>query len=373
MADDYPQIVDLSTLTGVFQAGQFMAIGVEGEKDAEGTATVALPELVRNAEEANTLFGAGSPLALLVKFILARGISYVWAVCSASAIPPTLVERQTAWVALEENEDIRIRLTDSTTQADLVALAESCEWAEGIQHKQFCFVALGGASVKAVALAAATAISSKRAVLMSPHVYDNEGVLLDGAFDAALAACEVAKNPDIVDSLNGAVVPATSGIEVQASTGLPIYRLRAGAGTPVNDHQDLLDGGVSTYQQDRSGQAALTHLRMAYTTDDTFDALTTLLIKDEVFLGLRTMLKDQKFLRMPNNANNRSLAAKLVDQWLKAHSDWVEPVGLPDGTDGYGVSVVEAEDHKSFTVAYQGQVVRGTNVININGTLTIPV
>jgi hypothetical protein len=373
VANDYPQIVDKSTLTGVFQAGQFMVVGVEGQKDAGGTGLVGLPYLIRTAEDANLYFGTASSLAGLVKFLLARGLTYVMAVASGSGATPILSARQTAWTALEENPDVRIRLTDSMVQADLVALADSCEWAEGIQHKQFCVVGLSGAESKASAITAAGAIASKRAVLVTPGVYDLNGNLLAGNYVAAMVAAEIAKNPDIADSLNNADIPATAGVEKDATTALPIYRLRAGAGTPVNDFQDILTAGGSPLQQSRNGLAAFSHLRTTWTTDTTFDALMTLLIKDEVFLQLRNLLLSESYLRSGNTPNNRSLAAKKVQTWLEGHSDWVQEVPLPDGTVGYGVSSVPSTDLKSFDVAFHGQVLRGTNVININGTLTIPV
>lgn len=371
MANDYPQIVDQSTLTGVFQADQFLGIGIEGEMDG-GTATIGLPELVRSAEEADTLFGAGSSLANLVKFLLGRGLNEVWAVASADGTAPLLADRQAAWAPLEENPDVRIRLTDSSTQADLVALADSCENAETIQHKQFCIVAIAS-GVKATVLAAAAAVASKRAVVVAPGFTDLDGVTQSGATVAALVAGEIAKNPDIGDSLNNVSIGATTGIEIDATTGLPLYRLRANGGVPINDFQDLLTGGVSPLQLGRDGLAAFTHLRTSFTTDDTFDALMTLLITDQVFIDIRDLLLSQSFLREGNTATNRSLAAKVVDRYLAAHADLVEPVQLPDGTVGYGVSATPSSDLKSFTIAYHGQVVRGTNVININGTLTIPV
>lgn len=372
MANDFPQIVDKSTLTGVFQSDQFMVVGVEGQKDVAGSAVIALPVKVLTAEDANTYFGPASSLATLCKFLLARGLNYVVAVASASGSGPTLVQRQAAWVALEENPDIRIRLTDSVTQADLVALADSCEWAEPIQHKQFCFLGLGGTSVKATVTAAASAIASKRAVLTAGHVYDVNGNLLSGQYDAAVAAVEVALNPDIMDSMNSKPIGATAGIEKDAATGLPIWRYKANAGTPVNDFQDLLTAGASPYQQDRGGQAAFTHLRTTWVADTTFDALATLLVKDQVFLDIRDLLLDHKALRQPNTPDNRSLAAKIVEEYLKGHADWVDKVNLADGTRGYGVTVVNGIDGKSYTVNYFGQIQRGTNVINVNGTLTIP-
>lgn len=371
MANDFPQVVDKSTLTGVFNTSQLFTIGVEGEM-GEGDATPGLPETISSADDAATAFGADSSLANLVTFILGRGLSSVKAVASDDDTPD-LTARQSAWAALEDDPTVRIRLTDDHVQATLVALANSCENAEGIQHKQFAFGALAAASSKATMVTAGGAIASKRFVLHGPGVYDLNGVLQGGAFAAAYGACEVAKNPDIADSLNLALLPATAGIEKEAATGLPLIRLRTNAGDPVDDFQDLLTAGVSPYMTAPNGQAAFTHIRTTWTSDETYDALMTLLIKDQVFIMIRDLLLGQNFLRTGNTATNRSLAAKIVDGFLQAHSDWVEPVSLSDGTVGYGVTVVASDDLKSFTVNYFGDVVRGTNVININGTLTIPV
>lgn len=368
----FPEIVDKSTLTGVFQSAQFMTIGVEGQMDAGGTADIANPILCRTADDADTAFGPASSLASLVKYILAQGVEYVWAVASASGTVPTLIQRQAAWANLEDNPDVRIRLTDSAVQEDIVALADSCEFAEGIQNKQFCVVGMPSPAVKATTITVAGAIASKRAVLVDPAIYDNNGNLLAGQYGAAKAATAIALNPDIMDSMNDMSLPATGGIETDPTSGLPIYRQRANAGSPVNDFADLLAAGVSPFMQAPDGRAAFTHLRTTYTVDSTFDALTTLLVKDQLFINIRNLLRGQRFLREGNTATNRALAAKLVDQYLKSVSDWVEPVELADGTTGYGVTVVASSDLKSFTVNYFGQIVRGTNVININGTLTIP-
>jgi hypothetical protein len=180
-------------------------------------------------------------------------------------------------------------------------------------------------------------------------------------------------NQDITDDMDGMPLPATTGIERDPTNNMPVFRNRAGAGTPVNDFATLLAGGVSPLRQGRAGQAELTHLRMTWTVDTTYDALMTLLIKDGVFLALRDTLLAQKFLRRGNTASNRALAAKLVDTWLRAHNDWVQPVQLGDGTLGYGVTVTPSPDKKTMNVSYQGEVVRNTQVININGVLVIPV
>jgi hypothetical protein len=373
VANDFPQIVDKSTLTGVFQTDSFFGIGVEGEMGDDGEATVGMPVVVSSVEEAVTQFGEDSSLTNLVQFILGRGLNYVKAVASASGSTPNLGQRQDAWAPLEEDPTIRIRLTDDDESATHVALAESCENADLIQHKQFCVVGLAGPAVKATTVTVAGAINSKRAVLFDPGVFDNNGVLQEGAYAAAYGACELAKNPDISDSLNLAPVPATTGIEKDTTTGLPVYRLRTNGGDPIDDFQDLLDAGASPYMQGPDGRASFTHIRTTFTDDDTFDALVTLLAADGLFLGIRDLLLNAKFLRSGNTATNRSLASQMVNSYLKGQSNIVSPIELPDNTTGFGVSVTPSEDLKAFTVAYFGQIVRGTNVININGTLTIPV
>lgn len=382
MANDYPQIVDKSTLTGVLPGEQFMLIGIEGVMTAASPAVAGLPQIIATVEEAATQFGADSSLTDLISFVLSRGIVYVTAVASGDdGAPPTLAERKTAWEALEDDPTIRIRLTDDTTQATLVALADSCEAADSIQNKQFCFVGIATPTTKAGLAAAAAAVGSnaanriagQRAVLVGPGIYSSDGTLLSGAYAAAAAACEVAKNPDITDSLNGALIAAMGGVELEVATGLPLFRLRANGGAPINDFQDLLTDGASPLQQDSTGVAAFTHLRTTWVTDDRYDALMTLLIKDFLFVGIRDMLLAEKFLRMGNTADNRSHAAAKVDAYLTVHNDIVQPIALPDGTTGYGVTVTPSPDEKEFTVAYNGEVVRGTNVINIAGSLTIPV
>jgi hypothetical protein len=295
----------------------------------------------------------------------------------AVASDPADVEldhRKTAWQALADDPSVRIRLSDTTVQADQVALADSCEAAETIDNKQFCVVAMATPSSKATLSSLAGAVASKRGVVVGPGVYDTAGNLVGGASLAAIVAAEIAKNPDISDSLNTYEIPATAGIEKEAATGLPLFRLRSTfGGAPVDDFQDLLDDGVSPIQQAPSGLAAFTHLRSSYTVDDTFDSLQTLLIKDQLFLDIRENLRDNNMLRLPNTADNRTLAAALTDAYLKSHDDWVSPVQLTDGSIGYGVTTQSFPDGSGFTLYYYGEVVRGTNRIDVAGTLQIPV
>lgn len=371
MPNDYPEIRDISTLTGIFNLDQFLVMGIEGQKDAGGTGTIGVPVFVTSGTQADSVFGPASSLAGLVKFVLAQGINGVWAVASASGSAPTLIQRQAAWTTLEENVDVRIRLTDSILQADHAALADSCEWAEAIQNKQFCIVGLATPTTAAALTTAATAMSSKRGVLVGPGYYDENGVLQNGRFAAARIACEVARNPDITDDLDTLALAGTTGIEKDATSQMPLFRLKAGAGTPTNDFQTLLTAGVSPLRQGRAGQAEITHLRTTFITDTTYDALMTLLIRDETFVGLRAMLEQEKFLRRGNTAQNRALCARLVETWLKAHNDWIEPKTQPNGELGYGVTVTASADLRKMIVDYFGQIVRNNQIIELRGTLTI--
>jgi phage tail sheath gpL-like len=373
MANDYPEIRDVSSVTGVFNNSDFLVVGIEGQADNAGTATAAIPVVVTTPAEADTYFGPSSSLAALAKFVLNKGVGYVVAVASLKGSAPNLTQRRAAWATLEDNPNVRIRLTDSTTQADLVALADSCEWAEGVQNKQVCFVGMASGTTKSGFTAAATAIASKRAVLVGPAVYDADNALLSGAYAAAWVASMVALNGDIADDLDTAPLPGSLGIEKESATGMPLFRLRANAGSPTNDFQDLLTGGVSPLRQGRNGGAEIAHLRTTYTTDTTFDALMTLLVKDQAFLRLRTVLEDAKFLRRGNTLENRSLAAQIVDNELQQMRTMIEQKKLPDGTIGYGVTVTASSDERKMIVSYQGKIVRNTQVIDINGVLTISV
>lgn len=374
MSSIYPEVVDVSAVTGVFNLDQFLAIGIEGQKDTAGTATVGVRYLVADPSTADTLFGPNSKLAALVKFVLAKGIGYVYAVASASNTAPTLVQRQAAWAVLEETADVRIRLTDSVTQADLVALADSCEYAEGIQNKQFCVVGLATPTTATALTTASAAIASKRGVLVGPGIYDENGTLQSGAFAAAWVATAISKNADIADDLDTFPLYGSTGIEKDSGGQMPLFRLHANAGTPVNDFDTLINAGVSPLRQGVGGQAEIVHLRTTWTTDTTYDALMTLLIKDQVFIDIRDILTGpDNFLRKGNTQTNRSLAAKLVDEYLRRHNDWVQPKFLAGGSDpSYGVTVTASADKRTMTVTAQGEIVRNTQKIKFNGQWTIP-
>lgn len=368
----YPEVVDATTLGPRFSQSVFLPVAVEGQKDVGGSQAIDTVVEVTTPAQADTLFGPASSLSTLVKFLLGRGLPSVKAIASASGTTPTLPQRQTAWAILEADPLVRIRLTDSVVQADLVALAASCVLAESIYHKQVAFMGMASGTTSATLLTAATAIGSKRGVLVGPGVYDENGVLLSGMIAAAAVAAEVAKNPDIVDDLDLLFLPGFTGIERDVS-GLPIFRKKVVAGSPVNDFEVLLTGGVSPLKTGRNGGLQITHLRMTYVTDTTYDALQTRLVVDQLFIDVRDYCEGNKFLRRGNTQKTRDDLAAGVEALLTERSNWLLPKAQPDGTTGYMVAIIPSSDNRQVTISYQGVVVRGIQKILVDGKLEIPV
>jgi hypothetical protein len=191
--------------------------------------------VINRDDEAVTQFGAASKLTLVVREILARGAGPVVAAASAKSTTPTLPQRQAVWAAMESDTTIRIRLTASEVQADLVALATSVANADLLFNKQIALVGMPSGSTKANLIAAATAIqgalllrwcsapASTRIGLVGPGVYDQSGALRGGSIAAAAVAAEVAKNADPSNDLDLWGIPLLTGIEKDVN-GLPIFR-----------------------------------------------------------------------------------------------------------------------------------------------------
>jgi hypothetical protein len=367
----YPEVKDATTLGARFSQPLFLPIGVEGASAVGGTAVEATLYDVSRPADADTLFGAASSLSTLVKFLLGRGVPTVKAISSETdGTAPTLVERQAAWALLESDQSIRLRLTDSVTQADLVALADSAEWAEGIQNKQVAIMGMAAATASAGLITAAGAILSKRGVLVAPGFYDENGVLRGGNYLAAAIAAEVAKNSDLGDDLDTLALAGFTGVEKDAN-GMPLFRIKAGAGTPINDFETLLVGGVSPVRAGRNGGVEITHLRTTWTTDATFDSLMTRLIVDQIFIDVRNYCEAQNFLRRGNTQKNRDDLKAGVEALLNERSNWIKPLVQPDNTFGYSVAIIPSGDNRSVTISYKGEVVRGIQTILVAPELVI--
>jgi len=369
----YPEVVDASTLIAKPSAPIFLPIGVEGQADNDGTGTVGVLYTISTISEARLTFGVASKLTKMLEVIISHGAFPVVAVASKKATTPIISERQAAWDDLSSDPNIRIRLTDSLVQADLVALADSCENAELVQHKQIGFGGLATASSKATHITAAGAIASSRFCLVGPGVYDADGVLKDGSYAAAVVAAETAKNADLANDLDLWPLMLLAGIE-KGANGIPVFRRKVASGVAVNDFEDLLQGGVSPLQPDRvGGGVETTHLRTTYTVNTAYDALSTRLINDQVFVDIRNHIIDQGYLRRGNTEAVRALLVGVVSSLLIERQDWVAPITQVDGTLGYNVKAVSSADNRQVTVSYEGRIVRGIQTIQIGSNLTIPV
>lgn len=370
----FPEVRDKSGLGARRAQSFFLPIGIEGQADAAGSAVVAAVNQINRPSDADTLFGAASSLALMVKFLLGRGISPVFAVASVkSPTPPTLVQRQAAWATLEAHPLVRLRMTDDTAQATHVALAASCDNANLIYNKHIAFGGMPAGTTKAALITAAGAIANKRFVLIGPGVYDIVGTLMSGNYAAAAVAAAVSQNPDITDDLDLMLLVNLAGLELGAN-GLPIFTKRVASGVAVNDFEDLLQAGVSPVMADPDGSGVrVTHLRTTYVADTTFDALETRLIVDQIFLDVKNYVTNNNFLRRGNTPQTRDDLQAGVQALLAERSAWITPVVEPSGTLGYNVQVSPTTDMRGVTVRYEGTVVRNVQTVDVDASLTIPV
>jgi hypothetical protein len=374
-----PRVVDASTLQPKATSAVYLQPAVEGAATATGTALILVPQLISRLDQAATSFGADSTLYRIIEALLSRGAGPVIAVASVKTGTPTLIQRQAAWEKLESNEDIRIRLTDSEVQTDIVALSVSCANADLLYNKQFAFVGMPTGTTKANLLACATALTtggqvpSSRTCLVGPGVYDGAGTLRGGSYAAASVAAEVAKNADPSNDLDLWDVPSLLAIELDAF-GLPVFRRKVAAGVPMNDFEDLLQGGVSPLQPSRvAGGVSTTHLRTAYVTNTAWDSLATRIIVDQLFVDVKNYIYDGAFFRQGNTEAVRARIQSGVNALLVERRAWLNPVTQPDGTLGYKVTADPSPDFRQVIVGYEGIVVRGISTIKVAGNLQIPV
>ncbi len=372
----YPEVIDGTTLNERQADSLFLPIAIEGQADAGGSSAILVKQKISRASDADTLFGIASTLTLLVRYLLDLGVGPVMAIASAKGLTPTLVQRQAAWQILEAEDAIRVRLTDSTADADLAGLAVSCKNASLLNNKQFCIVGKPIATTKAVYLTSADTINAdvdagKRAVLISPGIYDQNGVLKSGAYAAASVAARVALNPDFADDLDTADLPRLTAIE-RDTAGNDVFRSIVVAGVVVNDFEDLLQGGVSPLMPGINTGVAISHLRTVFQGDSTFDSLMTRLIVDQVFVLVRDYAIRFNQLRRGNTETTREQLRSGVDAILRENADLLKPVVLGDNTTGYSVQVTASPDERQQIVSYQGIVVRGISTIVVAGSLTIP-
>jgi len=369
----FPEVVDASTLLAKPSSPIFLPVGVEGQMDNDGDATVGTLYSISTISEALDAFGVASTLSRLIRVLIDHSAFPVVAVASKKGSAPLIADRKAVWDDLSSDENVRIRLTDSLVQSELVELSNNCESAELVQHKQVAFGGLTTGKVGADYSTAASAIGSNRFCLVGPGVYDSDGTLRDGSYAAAVVAAEVAKNADLANDLDLWDLPLLAGIE-KASNGQPLFRNKVSAGVATNDFEDLLQDGVSPLMPSRTSSGVqISHLRTTYTTTTAYDALATRLISDQVFIDVKNYILASGFLRRGNTEAVRNALKAAVNALLFERVGWVSPITQPDGIQGYNVGVTPSADLRQVTVSYEGQVIRGIQTIQISASLAIPV
>lgn len=369
----FPEVVDATSLIAKPTQNVFLPIGIEGQMNVEGDAVVGQIYPVPTSSEGHTLFGATSSICEIIDAALDGGSSPVFAAASDKATLPTLDDRKAVWDNLASDPNVRLRLTDSAVQADLVALAQSAEDAELVQNKQVAIVGMVPGTNISTLIGAATAIGSTRGVLVAPGVYDRNGDLRDGSYAAAIVASLVSGNDNLADDLDLQPIPLLAAIE-KDSLGNPFFRNRVQGGTAINEFETALQGGVSPLAPGQTpGTVEITHLRTTFTSNSAYDALGTRLIVDQLFVDVRDYVKASGFLRRGNTESTRNALAAAVTALLEERSSWLSPIVLANGTVGYGVTVISSADNRQLTVSYQGRVIRGIQTIQIAPVLTIPV
>jgi len=374
-----PRVIDASTLIPKATAPVYLPIGIEGQADTIGTATITTPYVINRIDEANVAFGPASIITAIITQVLNAGAGPVLAICSAKGSAPTLVQRQAAWAVFESDVNTRIRLTGSEVQADIAALAVSCANANLLYNKQIAICGMPSGTTKAALISAATSIAAggtdaaSRTCLVGPGVYDQFGTLRGGSYAAAVIAAEVAKNADPSNDLDLWQIPLYTAIEKDAN-GLDVFRRKVVSGAAVDDFEDLLQGGVSPLQPAVVGGGIMTtHLRTTYVTNSAWDNLYTRIIVDQLFVDVKTYIYTENFLRAANTDATRGKIKSGVEALLNSRSSWVRPVTQADGSLGYNVSVTSSPDNRQITVGYEGIVVRGINTVKVAANLTIPV
>jgi hypothetical protein len=373
-----PRVLDASSVIPKPTQDIYLPVAVEGQADAGGAASINVPASFVTVDSVNAAFGPNSSLARIITALLNRGAGPVIGVASAKGTTPTLAQRQTSWALLESDRTVRIRLTDSELQTDLVALATSTGNANLLYHKQVAICGMASGTTKAALISAATAIAAAgldpatRTCFVGPGVYDENGVIRGGSFVAACVAAEVAKNADPSNDLDRWQLPLLTGVELDAA-GMPAFRRKVVTGAAVNDYEDLLQGGVSPMQPSIvPGGVITSHLRTVYITNTSYDNLYTRIIADQLFCDVRDYVYDSNYLRSPNTDVVRGKLASGVTALLQERQSWVRPVKQTDGTQGYNVSVSSSSDNRQVTVGYEGILVRGISTVKVAANLTIP-
>ena len=322
------------------------AVGLAA-KCTTGTAGTVY-ELSDYSQAAET-FGQEQEMTELVRLLFLNGAAQVYAVPVADDD-----SYEQAFAALNEVEDIRVMVCDSTTSTVQQAMRTGIEEASDTRRERIGVVAgVGGESVSQLVSRAAE-LNSKRMVLVTPEVMDSSGEALPGVRAAAAVAGAIAGETDPAVPLGGAVLKGLSGLSKRYSD-TEIDTLVRGGVTPLESMGGVVSvvRGVTTCTT--AGGAA----------DTTWRELTTILIVDDVIPGIRDALR-AKFQRAKNTEQSRGAIRTQVVLELE------NKLGREIITGYDNVTVSALEDNPTVClVEFSFTVAHGLNQIWLSAHITV--
>ena len=243
-------------------------------------------------EDAVAAFGAetAESATALVRLLLQNGAAQV-SVFPVAGSEST--DYQSAFEAMEQEEELAVLVCDSTQIAVQQALRDSVAAASEAQRERIAVVA--GASEETVSqlVDRAEDLNSERVVLVCPGAVDPEGEALSGLETAAAVAGAIAGQADPAIPLGGAVLRGLYGLETRYDESQLDLLIRGGV-TPA----ESVGGNVTVIR------GVTTRTTTGGAADGTWRDLSTILIVDDVIPAIRDALR-ARFRRAKNTAQSR--------------------------------------------------------------------
>ncbi len=334
------------------QAGGVVGLAALAEKGDSGT----VYEITADTQ-AQTAFGAASPITELVRLMLLNGVAEIRAVplqAAQDSTVPAAADYTGAFQLLTARADVELIVCDSADAAVHTALKTAIMTAgQRCAHK--IGVVESGAETAAAMVSAAQTINCERIVVAAPAALTADGkTAVTGSLAAALAGAIVSeKDPAI--PLNGAELYGLGGVSMDFTDG-EINTLVRGGVTPVECVGSTVSAvrGITSKTQDSAGEPYYTYRE-----------LTTVRIIDDVIPDVRDKLR-ANFTRTKNTAQTRGAIRTqvIIELEKKLAAQIIE---------SYGNVTVEADadDPTVCLVTFEFTVAHGLNQIRITANITV--
>jgi len=263
------------------------------------------PATITNYAQAVSLFGGeGAGLTELIRLALVGGAARVAAMPIVKSVVD-VNDYKAAFDALNDMDDLTILVCDSTDLTVQQALRDAVRDASEARRERVAVMGLDADEPNLLAFRA-KALQSERVVLVGPRALNGDGAVLSGCYLAAAVAGVMARSNDPALPLGGAVLPGLGGLNVRYADN-DIDLLITNGVTPLEE----LAGEVSVLR------AVTTRTETGGAPDITWRELSTILIADNVIVGLRRALR-ARFARAKNTVQVRGAIRSQVIMELEA-------------------------------------------------------